>query len=84
MVCMMIGCVANIILDPFFIFGIGFFPKLGIEGAAIATVIGQIATLLGYVLVYFLRPMPVKIRISDMGFDLTLLKRCVVGISDKS
>ena len=78
MVCMMIGCVTNIILDPFFIFGIGFFPKLGIEGAAIATVIGQIATLLGYVLVYFLRPMPVKIRISDMGFDLTLLKRLYV------
>ena len=78
MVCMMIGCIANIILDPFFIFGIGFFPKLGIEGAAIATVIGQIATLFGYVFIYFLRPIPVKIRISDMRFDLTLLKRLYV------
>lgn len=36
------GAIINLILDPIFIFGFGKIPALGIRGAAIATVTGQI------------------------------------------
>ena len=49
-VCTMItqttGAVLNLIFDPILIFGLFGFPKLGIAGAAIATVFGQIMAML--------------------------------------
>ncbi len=45
------GAILNIIFDPILIFGLFGFPKLGVAGAAAATVFGQIlAMLLGFVL----------------------------------
>ena len=49
MISMLVGAIVNIILDPVFIFGF----KMGMGGAAIATVIGQGATFVMTVIYFF-------------------------------
>ena len=61
-----IGAIINIIFDPIFIFGYFGFPKMGVAGAAYATVLGQwIAALLGLILNIRMNP---EVSINMKGF----------------
>ncbi len=78
---MICGCLINILLDPLMIFGIGPFPAMGIAGAAYATGIGQMATLLIYLIFYFADPIPVKIQLKYLKPEKQVISRIyAVGI----
>lgn len=63
MASMMAGCIANIILDPLMIFGIGPFPAMSIEGAAYATILGQAVTLAIYLILWKKGRLPLHISL---------------------
>lgn len=72
------GAIINIILDPIFIFGYFGVPKMGMAGAAVATVIGQFvaATL---ALIFNLKKNPdIQLAISQLKLDGAAVKRIVI------
>ena len=81
MVCMMSGCVANIILDPVMIFGWGPFPEMGIEGAALATGVGQALSLVIYLACYAAKMIPIRLHFNREIADPAIAKKMyAVGV----
>ena len=81
MISMMVGFIINIVLDPLMIFGIGIFPKMGMAGAAYATGIGQIASFVCYIVIYYARSKPVEIEFKYMKMNKHILNRMyAIGI----
>lgn len=71
------GAIINIILDPIFIFGL----KMGIKGAAWATIIGQIFSLI-IAIIYFTRTKTFKISLNSFKMNFKLFGNVVkLGIS---
>ncbi len=69
MVSLIIGAVLNIILDPIMIFGLFGCPAMGIKGAAIATVIGQIAGAIAALLFNRFKNPLIHISFKNYHFD---------------
>lgn len=63
------GAIINIILDPIFIFGYLGLPAMGVRGAAIATVIGQICSMVFAVVVIVVKSHDVHITFRGFKFS---------------
>lgn len=66
MISQLIGAVFNIIFDPILIFGLGPFPELGIRGAALATVLGQILGCLVSFILNILKNHDIQFKFSNI------------------
>ncbi len=77
MTSMVLGAILNIILDPIFIFIF----KMGVEGAAIATIISQIFTFIMNV-IYLKKFKSVTLNISKFKLKFSAIRKvCSLGIS---
>ena len=68
------GAVFNIIFDPILIFGLLGFPKLGMAGAAIATVGGQMLSMLISFSLIFSKKNEVRLRAKHLKPDAKVIK----------
>jgi len=69
--------VFNIIIDPFLIFGWGFFPQLGVRGAAIATVLSRALAGLYGVYLLFEGKKGIKLKAKNLVPDLEVQKNII-------
>jgi len=73
MISQLFGAITNIILDPIMIFGYFGFPAMGVAGAALATVIGQLASFI-LIVIMFKKDNSLEVKIRNFKFDKTILK----------
>lgn len=69
----LIGAVANIILDPILIYGF----NLGVSGAAIATVVSQALSCAFVLLFLFSKKSILKLKIKNMKLDAHIILPCI-------
>ena len=76
MIMLIIGAIINIILDPIFIFGF----NLGVNGGAIATVIGQIVSFI-IAIIYLKKFKTIKLEHDDFKLSKNIFKILSLGLS---
>ncbi len=73
MITQMVGAIINIILDPILIFGLCGMPKMGVTGAAVATIIGQIVAALIAIYINIKKNTEIKLRIRGFKPDMGII-----------
>ena len=72
------GAACNIILDPIMIFGYFGLPQMGIRGAAYATVIGQVVSMLVAMFFHYRKNMEVKSAVRYLRLEKAIVKEIYV------
>ncbi|MFB6100779.1 MAG: MATE family efflux transporter [Candidatus Nanohalobium sp.] len=81
MLLMFATVVLNIIIDPLFIFGWWIIPKMGVEGAAVATILSRFMSLLVALWILFSGRKGVEVSVSKMKPDFEFFKRMIhIGV----
>ncbi len=73
MLSVLIGAVVNIILDPIFIFGL----KMGVRGAALATIISQACSCIWILTFLFGKKTTLRIKKENMGLKKEIILPCL-------
>ena len=74
MIIMVLSTILNIILDPLLIFGLLCFPRLGVRGAAIASLLSQFIALAIYIYMILIRGQHLEIK-RPWRLDMSIIKR---------
>lgn len=78
MIAQLIGTVLNIILDPIFIFGKFGVPAMGVKGAAIATVLAQILSMIYIAFVIFKGKNIIRPSLKAFKFEMHIVKQIII------
>lgn len=78
MIAQILGAVINIILDPLFIHGYWFFPKLEVLGAAVATVIAQMCSMIFIIIILVVKKHDIKISFKNFIVRISVLKNIYI------
>ncbi len=70
-----VSVLANIVLDPFLIFGWSFFPEMGIGGAALATVLSRLVAAIIGIKIMFGGQTDLKLKPFHLVPDLSMIKK---------
>jgi len=78
MISQLIGAIVNIILDPIFIFGWFGLPAMGVKGAAIATIIGQVSSMCFILFALFRGDNHLKLDMRNFKYSKTITKQILI------